>query len=137
MLYFSFPGNFFMTLDRRFNVRVIENVLKYPVTSFQNLNQAQKSIKWKKKKKILVRISVKWNTLRRRLPLTSSFWKTRKLLKHSFLQLLTSKSSTKDLHRLVKISKEFKNEQLSFSITTYNLAHFATILETYRSTLIY
>lgn len=48
MFYFSFPGNFFMTLDRRFNVRVIENFLKYPVTSFQNLNQAQKSIKWKK-----------------------------------------------------------------------------------------
>ena len=45
MLYFSFPGNFFMTLDRRFNVGVIENFLKYPVTSFQNLNQAQKSIK--------------------------------------------------------------------------------------------
>lgn len=37
-----------MTLDRRFNVGVIENFLKYPVTSFQNLNQAQKSIKWKK-----------------------------------------------------------------------------------------
>ena len=48
MFYFSFPGNFFMTLDRRFKVRVIENFLKYPVTSFQNLNQAQKSIKWKK-----------------------------------------------------------------------------------------